>query len=302
MSALLEGVNRRTQLVGQNRLELLLFRIKGKQQFGINVFKVREVVACPALTRVPHSHALIRGVARLRGQTLPIIDLDRALGGAGIAETDVTFVIVTEFNSSVQGFLVTAVDSIVNVNWEDMKPPPRGIERGSYMTAITQIGDSLVEVVDVERVLAQVRGLQAEVSASFAASEGVDERAILVVDDSSVARNQIQRALNSVGLDCVLMRNGREALETLQGWAAEGPVGERIAMVISDIEMPEKDGYTLTQDIRRDPHLADLYVLLHSSLSGVFNEEMVTQAGANRFLSKFHPDDLVQAVLDQVRG
>lgn len=301
MSALLEGVNRRTQLVGQNRLELLLFRLGGEQRFGINVFKVREVVACPSLTRVPRSHALIRGVTKLRGQTLPIIDLERALGGTGVADTCAAFVIVAEFNSTVQGFLVSAVDSIVNVNWEDMKPPPRGIERNSYMTAITQIDDKLIEVIDVERVLAEIRGMDGEISAPPAGEDRIAARPVFVVDDSSVACGQIRRALHSAGLECVIARNGREALTMLQGWADEGPVDEHISVVISDIEMPEKDGYTLTQDIRRDARLAHLYVLLHSSLSGGFNKGMVSRAGANLFLPKFHPEELVQAVLEHVR-
>lgn len=302
MSALLEGVNKRTQLVGQNRLELLLFRLHGDQRFGINVFKVREVVLCPRLTLVPSAHPLVCGVARLRGQTIPVIDLDLALGGGGVADRATSFVIITEFNSSVQGFLVGGVDAIVNVNWEDMKAPPRSIERVSYLTSVTSVEDRLVEVIDVERVLAEIRGRDADAEVTAAGIARYVGPPVLVVDDSAVARNQIQRALDQVGVPSVIVNNGREALELLLGWANEDAVPARVALVISDIEMPEKDGYTLTQDIRQDSRLAHLHVILHSSLSGGFNHAMVEQAGADRFLSKFKADDLVQAVLSQIQA
>ena len=91
-----------------------------------------------------------------------------------------------------------------------------------------------------------------------------------------------------------MVRDGREALEQLRAWAGEGtPVRERIAMVISDIEMPEMDGYTLTAEIRQDPRLKDLYVMLHSSLSGVFNTSMVQKVGADEFLAKFNSYNFV---------
>ena len=80
MASILDSVNQRTQLVGQNRLELLLFRLNGRQRFGINVFKVREVLQCPPLTVMPKLNSCIRGVAHIRGQTISVIDLSMAMG------------------------------------------------------------------------------------------------------------------------------------------------------------------------------------------------------------------------------
>lgn len=302
MTELLDGVDKRTQLIGQNRLELLLFSLAGgKQSFGINVFKVREVVACPGLTRVPGAHALVVGITKLRNQTLPVIDLGQALGQPPFTDVENGFVIITEFNSSVHGFLVRAVESIVNVRWEAIKPPPKGIDNESFMTAVTEVEGRLIEVIDVERVLADIRGQMQEFIADEmdGAERAASMRPVLVVDDSAVARGQIQRALAHIGATCVTARNGREALELLRGWADSGEVDDHISMVISDIEMPEMDGYTLTQKIRRDPRLADLYVLLHSSLSGVLSNEMTAQVGANDYLSKFNPERLVHMVLER---
>ena len=303
MPGMLDGVDRRTQLVGQNRLELLLFRMDQRQLFGINVFKVREVIACPPLTKVPSAHPAVRGIANIRGKTIAVVDLSMALGMAPAALDEENYVIVTEFSRTVQGFLVSGVERIVNLHWEQIQPPPRGADRNAYLTAVTQVDEHLVEIIDVEKVLSEVFGqdeepIVPELSGPIVA--GVHH--VLVADDSSVARNQIRRSLEQAGVTCTVVRDGREALDQLKTWADEGPVAERIAMVISDIEMPEMDGYTLTAEMRQDPRLKDLYVMLHSSLSGVFNTSMVRKVGADEFLAKFDASELVEHVLQHMGG
>lgn len=107
MTKLMENVNSRTQLVGRNRLELLLFRLGKRQKFGINVFKVREVIKCPPLTRAPQAHPVIRGMANMRGQTITVMDLAMAVGNPPVDDLEESFVIVSEYNRHVQGFLVS---------------------------------------------------------------------------------------------------------------------------------------------------------------------------------------------------
>ena len=309
MSGVLANVDMRTQLAGHNRLELLLFRLDGKQLFGINVFKVQEVIQCPPLTKIPDSHRVVCGVANMRGRMVTVMDLSRAIGGRGVADPQENYVVVTEYNQFVQGFLVGGVDRIVNMNWEEILPPPKGIGDDNYLTAVTRVDDELVEIIDVEKVLAEVVGWNEEVSAEFvnqAAEHEHDERkpVVLVADDSSVARNQIKRTLEKLGVECVLANDGRQALDKLREWAeheSEMPLHERLFMVISDIEMPEMDGYTFTTEVRSDPRLSDLHILLHTSLSGVFNNAMVEKVGANDFIAKFQPDVLAKTVLTRLK-
>ena len=301
MSNILDGINQRTQLVGKNRLELLMFRLGDGELYGINVFKVREVIRCPKLTTVHSSHAVVRGVANVRNHTLSVMDLGLAIKGPAVNEEDESYVIITEFNRSIQGFMVSSVEHIVNLKWEDIRLPPAGTDVDSYINAVTTINGKLVQLIDVEQVLTEVVGTPEMVSSSITEAINIEEdqvRHILVVDDSKVARNQISSALKQIGVECTTFNNGVLALEQLQAWAkSDIPINSRIAMVISDIEMPEMDGYTLTSEIRRDPCLKDLYVLLHSSLSGVFNETMVKKVGANRFVPKFSADELVKVIL-----
>ncbi|MCG7866560.1 MAG: chemotaxis protein CheW [gamma proteobacterium symbiont of Stewartia floridana] len=302
MASMLDSVDQRTKLAGQNRLELLLFRLAGRQVFGINVFKVKEVVQCPPLTALPSGHENIRGVASLRGNNIPVMDLCHAIGGPKMGNATDYFIIITEYNRRLLAFLVGSVERIVNTHWEDILPPPQGVGRNSYMTAVTEIEGTLVEIIDVEKVLSEVLGIDEEITKPID-TEGADLEAykVLVVDDSMVARNQIKKVLEEIGLEAILAKDGRDALTHLEAWSEEGQVSDWLAMVISDIEMPKMDGYSLVSAIRENPKLSDLYVILHSSLSGVFNESMVKKVGANQFLAKFMPDELVGTVTKRMK-
>ena len=303
MSSVLEDVDKRTQMVGQNRLELLLFRLCGSQIFGINVFKVREVMQCPPLTHLPKSHPSVCGVASIRGKTLSVIDLSQAIGGRSLGDASQCFVIVTEYNRSVQGLLVKGVERIINMKWESVWPPPKGAGHDNYLTAVTQVGDQMIEILDVEKVFSEVIHCAMDVSSSVVdtAQKNIVQPHILVVDDSSVARNQIKRTLDQINVSYTVAMDGREALEILKTWVEnQDPLLQRLNMVISDIEMPVMDGYTLTTEIRKNEHLKDIYILLHSSLSGVFNDAMVKRVGANQFIAKFSADDLATVVLKRL--
>ena len=124
---------------------------------------------------------------------------------------------------------------------------------------------------------------------------------VLTVDDSSVERKQVARCLESVGVEVISLNDGKQALSYLQAMLDEGRSPEsEFLMMISDIEMPEMDGYTLTAEIRNDPRMRGLHIVLHTSLSGVFNQAMIKKVGANDFLAKFRPDDLASRVIDRV--
>ncbi len=306
MAGLLDTVNQRTQLVGQNRLELLLFKLDGEQVYGINVFKVKEVLPCPKLTVMPKSNPVVRGVAHIRGGTLSIMDLSMATGHVPLSNIERCFVIITEYNTKTQGFLVRSVERIVNLNWDAIHPPPKGAGRESYLTAVTQVDGHLVEIIDVEKILAEVSPIQSEVSSAV-----LDERVqavavskhVLIVDDSAIARKQIKRCVEAIGVETTQLNDGRQALNYLKDLADKGEnPADKFLMMISDIEMPEMDGYTLTAEVRSDPRLNNLYIMLHTSLSGVFNQAMVKKVGANDFLAKFNPDKLASIVAERIKA
>lgn len=306
MAGVLDSVNQRTQLVGKNRLELLLFRLRGRQIYGINVFKVKEVLQCPKLSSIPNSRAVVKGVAYTRGETIPIIDLAMAIGMPATPQEDVasSFVIITEYNRKTQGFLVSGVERIMNMNWEDILPPPKGAGNGVYLTAVTKIDDKLVEIIDVEKVLSEVSPLKEDVGEemlSRSAERVQGHLPVLVVDDSNVARRQIERCLKAIGMEAVTQNDGKQALDYLRKITADGSrATDHHSMMISDVEMPEMDGYTLVARCKEEPLCNDLFILLHTSLSGVFNKAMVQKVGADDFMAKFSPDELAERVMDTI--
>ena len=314
MSDFLKSVDRRTSLAGMNRMELLLFNLDGEQLYGINVFKVREVIQTPQVAPVPKADHRIIGVADIRGQTMPIIDLPKALGLTEVveAERERSLTIVTEFNSAIQGFLVRDVDRIVHLRWEDIVPPPDTLAHVAYLTAVTRMEDRIIEILDVEKILSEVSGTKDAVTQETItmAREKLGDVAgqyfILAADDSAVARQQLRAIFDNLGVNYKIVDNGRKALEWLQRWARDAedgmapPVHERVLMLISDIEMPEMDGYTLTRRIREDDRLKELFVVLNSSLSGGFNENLTSKVGANAFLSKWHSDELATLIIQRL--
>jgi two-component system chemotaxis response regulator CheV len=230
------------------------------------------------------------------------MDLSMAIGGPSLGQSGEQFVIITEYNRRIQGFLVGSVDRIINMNWEEIMPPPKGAAEGSYMTAVTRVDDDLVEIIDVEKVLKEVAGGEETVSEGIIDEEiRAEVQHVLVADDSSVARNQVKRVLDQLGVDTTLCNDGKHALEQLHKWMEEGiDLDDWLALIISDVEMPMMDGYTLTSKIRQDPRLQNLYVILHTSLSGVFNQAMIEKVGANRFLAKYEPDELARTVQERL--
>lgn len=310
MTGVLNTVDQRTKLVGENRLELLLFSLNSRQLFAINVFKVREVIKVPLLTKLPGAHYNITGVASLRGVSVPIIDLRSAIGfPPSRLENQEENLIITEYNRTVQGFLVGQVRNIVNTTWSEIQPPPKTTGRSNYLTAISRIkddeGEKIIEIIDVEKVLAEI------IDYDVSISEGVlDEqlsaemigRNVLIVDDSSTARSQVKGTLSQLGLNIIECCDGLQALRLLQSWCDEGKdIEKELLLMITDAEMPEMDGYKLTHEVRNDPRMKDLHVVLNTSLSGSFNDAMVKKVGCDRFISKFQPDLLVEVTQNRLR-
>ncbi|MDT0583224.1 MULTISPECIES: chemotaxis protein CheV [Alteromonadaceae] len=310
MSNLMSSIDQRTKLVGENRLELLMFKLGSRHTFALNVFKVREVITVPAMNKMPGSHYHIVGVTNYRGKSIPIIDLRSSIQ---MTNNNTAYkpenVIITEYNRSVQGFLIGQIMNIVNTSWSDIQPPPSTAGKNNYLTAIThyeQDGQSeLVEIIDVEKVLSEIVDYDTTIN-----EELLDEdiakhlvgKKILVVDDSATARWQIRQTLTQLGLEIIEEKNGLRALRRLQQWADDGiKVTDEILMMFTDAEMPEMDGYRLTAEVREDPRMSNLFIALNTSLSGSFNEAMVKKVGCNRFISKFQPDLLVEVVQDRMR-
>ncbi len=305
----INSVDERTKLAGTNRLEVLLFSL-GKdldtgrdETFGINVFKVREVMHIPPVTKAPEMPASVEGMVSLRGNMVPVINLAKFCGLN--VEEPPKILIITEYNKNIQGFLVHSVDNIQRLAWGDVKAPPELISQsmGGLVTALTELEDQrLVMIMDVEKVLADTADMYNDDTAFEDIPDlGEHNITLLYADDSSVARGQIQRVLDHMNIKSISNINGAEAWKRLQALAtqaeAEGKhVKDYIDAVLTDVEMPEMDGYVLTRKIKDDPRFKGLPVIMHSSLSADANKNLGESVGADAYVSKFQPDELSSTI------
>lgn len=289
-------------LVTGDALSLLLFRLHSGRLLGINLLKVNEIIPCPALTKLPNRHPHVRGIATLRGSALTVIDLARAIGERGVSSEEEGCLIVTEVSRSRQGLHVKSVERIVQCSTRDVRPPPAAAGNRAFITGVTQIDGAIVQILDIEKVLHDIAPAldQAPIEGLLESNDQqlLQGRRVLLVDDSQVALQQTLNVLRQLGLDCTAVRSAQAALEQLHDYQqAEMP----FELLVSDIEMPEMDGYNLVREIRRNADIAATYVLLHTSLDSTMNTEKARSVGANAVLTKFSSVDLTQALLDAFR-
>ncbi|HYD59990.1 MAG TPA: chemotaxis protein [Noviherbaspirillum sp.] len=308
MDAVQKDIDERSNLTSSNKFEMLLFRLGGDQNgehselFGINVFKIREIVAMPEITGIAGSRPQMLGVVNLRGQIIPVLDLPAIVGC--IPKTGLNILLVTEFARTTQGFAVEAVEDIVRLDWSQVLSA-ENTAAGRMVTSIARLdgnteGSRLAQVLDVESILREMGAPGEQDIDPAAVGDKVVLKpgsVVLAADDSVVARTLIEQGLEAMGVPFIMTKTGKEAWERLQliaaTAAAEGkPVRDKVALVLSDLEMPEMDGFTLTRNIKQDQRFSNIPVVIHSSLSGTTNEEHVRSVGANAYVAKFNAEDL----------
>lgn len=310
MNDVMQEIEERSKLAGTNKFELLIFRLgedrnsHTREIFGINVFKVREALMMPAITPMPGSPKHVLGVANIRGQIIPVVDLPSVVG---CVAPSCNILLVTEYERSVQGFAVEEVDEIVRLEWGRVVSAEKSAG-GALVTSLARLDDQeeearLALILDVESILREAlpsRFKSGEDIGSVSSVHVPEGSVVLYADDSSVARRQIENVLTRLGLPFVGAKTGKEAWDRLRGFVQEAratgvPLRRKVAMVLTDLEMPEMDGFTLTRQIKEDDGLKSVPVVIHSSLSGSANEAHANKVGADGYVAKFAPDELASA-------
>ncbi|GIU29064.1 chemotaxis protein CheW [Shewanella colwelliana] len=278
---------------------LLLFRLSQTQLFALGTLKIRELVPFTSLSAIPKSHPNVLGATTVRGQTIPIIDMAAAVGYAPISEADrlKSYIIITDCQRMVMGFLVRSIDKIIECNWRDIESPPNNLGKNAYLTGVTRVEDKLVQLLDVELLLSKVFPPSPETTRAILTDvqrEILKPLNILLVDDSLVARKQLSDALDSINIPYLVTSDGREALAIMEHASQEG---RPVDLLVSDIEMPGLDGYELAFEVKNTPSLASAYIILHTSLSSEISVSQAHQVGADEALTKFDAHELIDAML-----
>ncbi len=315
MSELFTNIDLMTQVAGENRLELFTFYLDGSQPYAVNVFKVREVMQMPDFVGVPQAHPAIVGLADIRGEPISLIDLPKALGLRPIDfAQENPVLLLMEFNLRIYGMVIRGVRRIYHMSWDQVSPPPDVLAHNHYLTAVVRQEGEIFHILDLEKVMADILGIEDMASEEVLESarhqllQGLDSYYILVAEDSPSAQRVLKRLLDELGVYYRFVNNGKEALDLLKRWARRHredpentpPVSERLLMLITDLEMPVMDGYTLIRLIREDPDLQDLFVVINSSMSGEFNETLTSKVGADAFLVKGQMDEMAELIAQRV--
>lgn len=313
MKSVQKEIDERTNLTGSNKFELLLFRLGAdnalgqSELFGINVFKIREIVAMPNITPIvgatPHS----LGVVNLRGQVIPVLDLPSIVGCK--PKTGLNIMLVTEYARTTQAFAVESVEDIVRLDWNQVLSAETSGAAHNLVTSIARLdgntdGTRLAQVLDVEAILQMVSPSDEhqvdpqKVGPRLKLKPGT---IILAADDSFVARSLIEQELQVLQAPYEMVKSGKEAWDRLNALAksaeADGKtILDKVSLLLTDLEMPEMDGFTLTRNIKQDARFEGLPVVIHSSLSGSANEDHVRSVGADGYVAKFVAEDLANTL------
>ena len=311
MTTYIHDADERANLTGNNKFELLMFRLgeapgtDRRELYGINVFKVREILVMPVITAMANAPENVLGVANIRGQIIPVIDLSAVVGC--VPKRGLTILMVTEYARTTQAFAVEEVAEIVRLEWSDVLAAEG--TGGNLVTSIAKLdGDDensrLVQVLDVEQILRNVMHTADEhiTPESVGAAVNLPEGAIiLAADDSPVARLMIEQGLKAMGTPYIMVKTGQEAWERLQAIEteaqAEGKTAQdKVALVLTDLEMPVMDGFTLTKNIKQDQRFKSIPVVIHSSLTGTANEAHAKSVGADAYVAKFVARELASTI------
>lgn len=296
---------------GTNEVEILVFQV-AETLCGVNVAKVREVRTHQSTTALPRAQAGVDGVVHIRDAVVPLVDLHQVLWGTRndhpTGEPDE--LLVLEFNDQMAAFRVQSVDRIYRISWKNFMPLPHCPGLNAPVTGIILLNGRIVTVLDFEAI-GGVLGINGTLeipgaeTASPAASHGARRPPLVYADDSPLIRRMLDGALSGAGYsDRHGFADGQEAWDYLEGLALThdgDAIGATVGAVISDIEMPRMDGFTLTRRIREHPVLRGLPVVLFSSLISKDNEKKGLQVGATAQVSKPRWEELSSTLIDVLR-
>lgn len=285
---------------GTNELEIVEFGI-GKNKFGINVIKVKEIINPVHITLVPHSHPNVEGIIELRGEVLPVVNVANALGFPASATPEQDKFIVAEFNQQKVVFHVHTVTQIHRISWSQIEKPSdmyQGLE--SQIIGVIKLHSEMILLLDFEKIVVEINpesGINVQQVRKLGHRQN-SEKKILIAEDSPLLRKLLFDTLTEAGFKQLeFYENGQDAINYLEGLVDDGKsIVEEVQLVITDIEMPQMDGHHLTRRIKESSKLAILPVIIFSSLITDSLRHKGKIVGADAQISKPQIEELIRLI------
>ncbi len=275
---------------GTNEIEIMEFTIDGNL-YGINVAKVREILMSAPVKPMPHAHNAVEGIFKPRDIVLTVVDLPKYLNGVAGEKSGKDLFIVTNFNKMYIAFRVHTVVGISRISWSDIQKPDKTVAGGSesVATGIAQCGADLVTILDFERIVAEIAP-ETTIQVTEIDRMGPrsrNEQPIWIAEDSILLSKMIEESLRKAGyVNLKMFPNGQELWETLNALPKHNRLCDDVALIITDIEMPQMDGHRLTKLVKDNARFKPIPLIIFSSL---ISEEMRIkgrQLGADEQMSK----------------
>lgn len=301
---LFQEIDQRSNLAMSNEFEMLTFLLSDGQTYGLNVFKIIEIIETPkSITKVPHSHPNVKGEINFRDRPITLIDIGEYLGMPPIDYANtISYVLVCEYSNTTQGLMIKEPNILITKSWDDIIKPDGELYETSCLTAMTWHNNQPIQLLDVEKILHDIIGIDTKISDEAIArvkSLATEQHHILAVDDSKAACELTRLVLSQMGIAHTVVDSAPKALDLLQK-SLDAKGRSPYTLIFTDIEMPIMDGFTFTRKVKADPKLSSIFLSVHSSLSNKSNEEKAASAGANDFIPKFTPDNICNLVIRQI--
>ena len=299
-----EGKNGILLETGTNEIEIMEFTID-QNLYGINVAKVREIMMSAPVKPMPHTHPAVEGIFKPRDMVITVVDLPKYLTGQEHPHKEKDLFIVTNFNQMHIAFRVDSVVGISRISWKDIQKPDSTISGGEdgVATGIAQCGEDLVSILDFERIVAEIAP-ETSIQLSEVEAMGKRERnasPVWVAEDSILLTRMIRDSLEKAGYTNLRMfPNGAELWEALKACDPKDLPGQ-VAIIITDLEMPQMDGHRLTKLIKSSKEYQQIPVVIFSSLITEEMRRKGQEVGADEQLSKPEIGHLI-GVLDELLG
>ena len=292
---------------GTNELVILKSHV-GNKCFGINIAKVSEMANYSPVTPMPGAPDAVEGIFMPRDTLITVVDLHKVLNSPRPENND-GMLIICEFNSMHVAFHVTAVNGIVKLSWTSIEKPPSVAqsENLGLITGVAKLDDGMILILDFEKIVADINrsaGLDTTGIDKLSHLDGVNfEGHVVIAEDSALLNKMIMDSLHTAGFKNVIsFTNGKDALNYIEGYKSLGDnILDEVALLISDIEMPQMDGHHLTKRIKDDPVMQKIPVFLFSSL---INDKMRIKGksvGADEQFSKPQIGILIEKMHDYMK-
>ena len=288
---------------GTNEIEVMEFTIDGSL-YGINVAKVKEILVSEPVKPMPHAHHAVEGIFKPRDMVLTVVDLPKYLTRVEGVKNPKDLFIITEFNKMNIAFRVHTVVGISRISWRDIQKPDKTVSGGSegVATGIAQCEGELVTILDFERIVAEIAP-QTSIQISEIDALGPrnrNERPIWIAEDSILLSKMIQESLRKAGyMNLTMFANGQELWDALNALPAKSSLDNQVALIITDIEMPQMDGHRLTKLVKDAPRFQNIPLIIFSSLITEDMRKKGKELGADEQMSKPEIGHLVY-VIDQL--